>query len=201
MRLSSRDKLIVSVVLVMLLTFAGVMLLVVPQFRRVGNLNVEIRQTDDEIQMAESLLTRRQSAKQEAARTEAVILELDNQVPAAPELPSLIVTLQDLANSAGLDFAQLSPAAAPEAREGFSAVSVVMNVTGTWPDVIDLLERLPKVVRVVRVVNLSVQPEQRTGASEETETTGPQRVQAALQLEVYTSAGQGAVPAAPANGQ
>lgn len=192
MRISSRDKLIISVAVIVVVAAALVFLLVMPRFRAIAETNAQISQAEQDIQMAKSLLARRQSAKQAAAFTEAQILRLQNQVPGAPELPALIIELQDVANVAGLDFVTLTPGP-PVPGEGVTAMPVSMSVTGTWADIIDLLERLQRMTRVVRVVTLSVAPGS-TMQSPDSTATVKQTETVALTLEVYTSADVSAKP-------
>lgn len=194
MKISSRDKLIIAIIIVVAVAAAAVLLLVVPQYRRAADLRAQIDATDQEIQQAQALLQRRQSAKQVAAMTEADLLRLQNQVPEAPELPSFIVELQDAANRVGLEFAELAPSAQPEAESGYLAFPMSVRIRGSWSDYIEFLEEIDDFVREVRVTNYSAAA---AAGEESTTTAGTQLLDVTMQIEVYTIAPAGEQGGAP----
>ena len=159
MKISSKQKLIAWILGFVVVLILVVALLIVPQFGRLGDLDEQITQAEMDYDSAEALLARRQGAKSRAHETEARALRLSNEIPEFPELPSLIIELQDAVNESGLEFARLSPGT-PVAGEGqqYQTLSVAMNVGGTWQDYVDLLQRLRRITRQIRIVSMSVVP-------------------------------------------
>ena len=69
----------------------------------------QIQEAEQEVDEANALLLQRQDMKDRAAQTDAAYLRLANSVPETPELPSLIIELQDVALQSGVNFEGLRP--------------------------------------------------------------------------------------------
>ncbi len=193
MNLSPRNRLILTIALVVVVAIVLAVVLIYPQVNKLRELDVQIAQAQSEIDQAQGLLEQRQAIKNQASQTDAALLKLSNEVPENPELPSLIIELQDTANEAGVEFRTLTPLE-PEPRTGYSAIGLQMDVTGGWADAIDFMQRLNKLTRQVRIVGYTATPI----AAEETENV---RLQLSFKLEVYTVATSGASNAPPAPAQ
>ena len=131
---------------------------------------------------ANALLSQRQAAKDAAAVTQAKLLRLANQIPDNPELPSLIIELQDTANEAGVEFMRMQPGN-PVAKAGYSAIQMDLNLTGRWADNVEFMRRLRDLDRQVRVVNVSIIAP--TDEGELATGTGSPVLGSAVKLEAY----------------
>ena len=192
MNLSSQQKLIIAGIVAFLIVVIAVVVLVVPQFGAISDLDAQIEQAQQDIGTAQTLLERRQAVKARAAQTEAELLRLYNQVPETPELPSLVIELQDVANASGLEFVRLEPIEPvrgdPENSEEseaalYETTLIRMYVDGTWQDTVDLLQRLRRVSRQLRIDNLEVSYVE-PSSLEETSTV--ELVSAVITMEAYT---------------
>lgn len=190
MKLSPRDQLIVAIAAIVVAAVAVVVLVVMPRFRAVGQVKADIKVAEDQIAQARALLARRQGAKAGAAGTQAQLMRLANEFPDAPQLPALIIELQDVANDSGLDFASLQ-SDRPAVREGFAALPLSLQVSGEWADIIEFLRKLDKMTRRVRVLNLTVSPE----AVSEEATGAPMIENVSISLEAFIMLPPAAVPA------
>ncbi|GAB4283820.1 MAG: hypothetical protein Kow0067_05240 [Coriobacteriia bacterium] len=154
-RLSSQNQLIIAGVVLVLITVVVVMLGIMPLFQEASDLDSRIADAETQINSAKALLARRQSAKARAAANQLELMRIANQVPEAPELPSLIVDLQDAANEAGLEFVQVSVGdpGAPTPEASYSEVPIEVILEGDWTDTIEFLRRLDALMRGVRVQN------------------------------------------------
>jgi Tfp pilus assembly protein PilO len=152
MKLSPRNTLIASAVGAVLLVIVLVVVLVVPQFGKLGDLGEQISTADAEATAATMLLAQRREIKNSAAVTNNTLLTLANAVPENPELPSLIIELQDSAYASDVSLRGVTPAL-PAVVEDQTVVSVPLSleVWGTWSDTVDFLQRLQKLGRSVRV--------------------------------------------------
>jgi Tfp pilus assembly protein PilO len=203
MKLSSTQKLIISILVVVVVVVAAILLLIVPQISRLSSLGAEIEQAEADYEAASLLLERRQAAKNRAAATESELLRLSNEVPAAPELPAFIIDLQNTANESGLDFVRIEPAD-PESPEGevWTTVPIDMTLEGSWADYVDYLHRIRGLVRQVRIVSFEVYRFEEEVAEDECYDP-PNRVQALMTVEVYTAppdasaSGTGTAPPPP----
>lgn len=152
MNLSPRNKLLALAVALLLVVVVLVTVLVVPQFGKLSSLGAKIVQANSDEQTAQSLLDQRRTIKDQAAVTNNSLLQLASAVPENPELPSLIIELQDAAYASGVSLRSVAPVA-PVQEEGdkFVTVGLSLEVWGTWADTVDFLQRLRKLGRAVRV--------------------------------------------------
>lgn len=200
MKLSYRNKLILAGVGAVLLAALVLLLLVVPQVQKLRAQDQQIAEAEQEISQAQTLLAQRQEIKARSAETEAKRLRLANQMPASPELASLIIELQDTVNEAGLEFASLTPQDPAQAEAGYSEIAIAMVVEGAWQDTVDLLQRLPGLTRQVRVVGYTTAAHADPAAEEETPAAGAETVnivQTVVTLRVYTMPAELAAPTTP----
>lgn len=205
MRLSQRDQLILGIAGIVLAAALGVFLLIMPQVNRLGQLDSEIEAADTEIQSAQTLLNQRQDAKLAAASTQAQLIELANEMPDTPELPSLIIELQDTANDSGIDFTGISPQLPTTADAGYSKLPLSLTISGQWTDIIEFTRRLTKLARQIRVLKVVVGGVELGGGASpgtsSTDTVGPNVITATVDIEAYmlgSSSGAGGAPPPPA---
>jgi Tfp pilus assembly protein PilO len=194
MSLSSRDQMILAVVVIMALAVAAGVFLIYPQFNEASRLDQQVVAANDAIAQARTLRDRRQEAKNKAAATQAQMLHLSNQIPDAPQLPSLIIDLQDSANDAGVEMDTFVPTQLAAAG-AYSKVACAFVIKGQWNDVLDYLRRLNDMDRAVRVTVLGIAPV----AMPPTSTAEPD-MNVAVQMEAYVTNSSSApvAPAAPA---
>lgn len=156
MKLSSRDMMIAVVAGIVVLAILFVVFAIVPQFSALTSLGQSTQKADADIQAAEALLVSRQQAKQQAVETQAELTRLDNEIPDAPELPALIIDLQDTANDAGVVMDGLMPGKPSDPVNGYQKIALQFNVQGQWDDVVDYLRRLGDLTRGVRVLSADI---------------------------------------------
>lgn len=191
---------ILAAVLIALIVVGALFLGVLPEFDRAKQLDTQIQDLDGQINTAKLLVSRRQSAKAQAAQTEVDLIKIANQVPESPELPSLIINLQDTANAAGLDFVQIAPAVPTAVVDqggqpaGYTSIAIEVKVEGQWADMIDYISRLSKYTRGVRVKTAAFSSVAGTDAKD-------RYVEGRISLVVYTmsviNVNAPAVPSAP----
>ena len=184
-RLSAQTQMILAIVVIVVVAAAFVMLGIVPVFQESAALNDKIAQAEMDLQSARTLVQRRQAAKAEAAANQVELMKLANRVPDSPQLPTVIIQLQDAANAAGLEFAQISPQSVEPGEEvaagevpAFSKVAISVVLRGSWADVIEFTRKLDAMERAIRITasNFANVPE-----SEEQD----RYVEANITLEVY----------------
>jgi len=136
---------------IVILLFA---VLVIPQFGKLSANSAEIEKAEQQSQAATLLLDQRREVKNAASVTDATLTQLNNAVPENPELPSLIIELQDVAYSSGVSLRGVVPGA-PIQDEGadYITVPIDMETWGTWSDSVDFLQQLRKLSRQIRVVD------------------------------------------------
>ena len=154
MSISPRDRLIVTIAAALLIVVALVATLVYPQFQRLGELSSQVVEASGKAQAAKLQLDLRRGFKDRAVETNAKWLRLMNQVPDNPDLPALIIELQDTAFKSGVQLISVTPAT-PSLGGAYSTVPVQMEILGTWSDTINYMQALMKLDRGTRLVNVT----------------------------------------------
>ena len=157
MTIAPRDRLIITIAAAVIVLVALVSFLVYPQFQRWTALNTQVQVATQEADAAKLQLQERQGFKDRAIETSAKWLRLENEVPENPDLPSLIIELQDTAFKYGVQVALVTPSLpSPDAAaSGVTKIPVQVEVFGSWADTVDFLESLMRLDRGVRVTNIS----------------------------------------------
>jgi type IV pilus assembly protein PilO len=199
MKLTSMQKMLAVIALMAVLVIAGVALLIVPKFGEMGALDAELQSANDQIAQTKARLAQLEQAKATASLTQAELLALGNQFPEKPELPALVIELQDVSNASGIRFERIGPGVpAPVASGQYSEIPITARVTGSWPDVLDYLRRLNRMTRAIRVTDVSLTPLASVSA---TSTEAPD-VGADISMRAYVMNAASQQPAAaPAVGQ
>ena len=187
-RLSIKNQMIIAIALVAVLALAFIFLAIVPKFQAAADLDAKIETESMNLSTAQALLARRQSAKAQSAANEAALLHIANQVPDSPQLPTVIIELQELANLADVSFHEVSPAGivVPQVEAGaaaaeYSIVPISIITRGDWLDHIDFFHRLDRMDRGHRVAEVSFNYIEATDDE-------PAYVECAFTLEVYVMA-------------
>lgn len=185
MNLSSGQKLIIAVVLIAVVAAAVFFALILPEYQKMASLDDDIAASEAEIDSARAQLEQRQAVKARSPQIEAELLALANELPENPEMPSLIIELQDTVNTSGMEFVSIQPRE-PEVRDGgYIAIPSEMVAVGTWQDCVDLLQRLRRITRQVRIVEFTTEVYEDPNATEESADTTTE-VQVVILIEVYT---------------
>jgi len=157
-RLSAQMQMYIAIGVIVLAALAVIVLAIVPKFQESQNVRDQIATAEMNLSTAQALLARRQSVKAQAAATEVELMQIANQLPDSPQLPSVIIELQDAANAAGVELPSISVSGvenAPPAEDGssqpFHVLPLTVEYTGQWVDIIDFGRRLGQLERGVRV--------------------------------------------------
>lgn len=181
MKIAYRYQLIIAFAVIALIALLIIVLAIVPLLRVLPQIDADVAEADIGRSQAAALLAQRQAMKSRSAETEATRLRLANQIPENPELPTLIIELQDTINAAGLEFASISPNPPVQVgAEPYSAISIAVVVRGSWQDTVDMLQRIRGLTRQVRIVSFSVTH------LDDADDDAPNQVETAIGLEVYT---------------
>lgn len=154
-KLSPRDQLIAIGLGAALVLFLFIMFLLRPQFGRLGEL---AKQQEDErlkLEQAKLNLKRLESLRVEAAQTETKLIKLSRRIPEEPEVPSLLIELQDVANAAGLDFNSVT-LDQPADKSGYAEIPLTIQTNGSFYAVVDYLYRLEHLSREIVVSSVKV---------------------------------------------
>jgi len=195
MKMTSLQKMIVVAVLIVAAAAAVVLLVIMPQFAQLSDLQQQKSDAQARSQQAAMVLETLRGAKGRAAVTEAQLLKIGTQMPDSPQLPALIIELQDIANASGVKVSSLSPGQPAVAAGGqFTEISLSSVVTAEWDDLLDYLKRLDRSTRLLRVTTLSVMPPVDTAAT--TDTVAPTALSVNMTMKAYVIGTNGVVSSA-----
>ncbi|MEW6188682.1 MAG: type 4a pilus biogenesis protein PilO [Actinomycetota bacterium] len=157
MAISLKHRIMTVGIFAILLVVAFFLLAWLPQQNRKAQIRKQMEEERKKQETAKATLSRLKAAKEESAQIEAKLLSLSKRIPKEPELPSLIIELQDIATQAGIDFISIKPSVLSP-KESFSEIPLSINITGGFFDVVDFLYRLEGLSREIKVnaVNISV---------------------------------------------
>lgn len=184
-RLSTQAQMLIAIGLIVVVAIAVVVLGIMPLFQEAALVSDDIMSAEMELSTAKTLLARRQEAKAQAVLTEVDLMRIANQVPDSPQLPSMIVQLQSMANDSGVTLVSISVGEVEVLEAGadgvvpmYNRLPITVEYTGAWTELIDFNRRISRLQRGVRVrsTNFTYVPE-----SEDTEA----HVQGVGAIEVY----------------
>lgn len=184
-RLSTQAQMLIAIGLIVVVAIAVVVLGILPLFQEAALVSDDIMSAEMELSTAKTLLARRQEAKAQAVLTEVDLMRIANQVPDSPQLPSLIVELQSVANDSGVTLVSISVGGVEVLEVGadgvvpmYNRLPITIEYTGAWTELIDFNRRISRLQRGVRVrsTNFAYVPE-----SEDTKA----HVQGVGTIEVY----------------
>lgn len=107
------------------------------------NRAVSVEQT--RLAAAQAKLAQAESTRIEGKKNRALMLQLSKMVPQSPEVPSLLLQIQDLADQAGIDFIAITPGD-PSSADGFEIVPLQLEFVGTYFDLSDFIYRTEQMV-------------------------------------------------------
>jgi type IV pilus assembly protein PilO len=187
MKLTSKQKMLAVIALIAVIVIAAVLLLVVPKFSELAQLDSDLQAAKDQVSQTQALVAQLEQAKSNAALTQAELLSLANQMPENPELPSVIIELQDVSNSAGVRFERITPG---------EAVTAPGALFKEMPIAVDYVRRINGMTRAIRVTDVALSP---IAASTTTTEAVEPDVKGTLSMRAYVMsppAGPAAVPPA-----
>ncbi|MDI6689408.1 MAG: type 4a pilus biogenesis protein PilO [Actinomycetota bacterium] len=155
MTISLKSRITAVGIFAILLVVAFFLLAWLPQQNRKAQIRKQMEEERKRQETAKSTLSRLKAAKEESAQIESKLLSLSKRIPKEPELPSLIIELQDIATQAGIDFISIKPSVLSP-KESFSEIPLSINITGGFFDVVDFLYRLEGLPREIKVNVVSI---------------------------------------------
>jgi type IV pilus assembly protein PilO len=153
--------------------------------------------SDKEAQLAnvQQQVAELEAVRQNAPEIERQLLELSKRIPTQPEMPTLVVQIEEIAGAAGVTQLSIEPGSVepPPGGGEFSVVPVTMSFTGTYEQMQDFLLRTRNLARLMTVRSVTYCRTQPLGEGEAAcpaeaaatgETTTVEEIEAMLQVEI-----------------
>jgi type IV pilus assembly protein PilO len=135
-----------------------------------------------------------EAVRRNAPETERQLLELSKRIPTQPEIPSLVVQVEEIADASGVTQLSIEPAGVepPPGGGDFSVVPVTMRFQGTYEQMQDFLLRTRNLARLMTVRSVTYCRVGATGgeaacpteAAATGETTTIEEIEQELQVEI-----------------
>jgi type IV pilus assembly protein PilO len=196
---SDRNILILGFLVIVLLVVGYYFLLLSPLL---NNLDAKAQErSDKEAQLAnlQQEVAQLEAIKRNAPETERQLLELSKRVPTQPEIPTLVVQIEEIAKAAGVTQLAIEPGTPgpPPGGGDFSVVPITMSFEGTYEQLQDFLLRTRNLARLVTVNGVNYEEvEGTTGATVQEGIEKPLQVE--IEAEVYFQPEDVPAAAAPA---
>jgi Tfp pilus assembly protein PilO len=193
MKITSMQKMIAAAVGFVVLAVVAVVLLVMPMRTQLDDLATQKVAAEQQLQQAQLVLSRLQDAKSRSAGTQAQLLKIGTEMPDSPELPTLIMELQDIANADDISVTSFTPAAPTPAAGGkFTEIAMTTQLTAKWDDLLDYLTKLNQSTRLLRVTNVTVGPAASSVTTETADKDDPD-LTVALTTKAYVMGTNGVI--------
>jgi type IV pilus assembly protein PilO len=215
---SRRDRniLLLGLLVILLLVVAYYLLFLRPLL---NTLDERAQERDDKQAQLASLqqeVAGLEAVRRNAPETERQLLELSKRIPTQPEIPSLVVQIEEIAGASGVTQLSIIPGDVepPPGGGDFSVVPVTMSFQGTYEQMQDFLLRTRNLARLITVRSVTYCrpggaggeavecPTEAVGTGETTTIDQIEQVlQVEIEAEVYfqpTDVPAGTPPTAPA---
>jgi Tfp pilus assembly protein PilO len=153
--------LIIALLMCAVIAALGYFLLIGPKKGKISNKQKEVVAEENKIATEKNTYKQLLDIKNRSAEYEARLAELQASIPAQPELPTLIRSIQaaaDPSTGAGLPWLSFSPGDVGSAGQGYSQFTFTMRAAGFYNQVVDLIYRIERFKRAVVIDSVSLAP-------------------------------------------
>jgi type IV pilus assembly protein PilO len=200
---TDRNILVLGLLVVLLIVVGYYFLFLGPLLDRLGERSEERSAKEGRLVNLRHEVAELEAVQRNAPETERQLLELSKRVPTQPEIPTLVVQMEDVADAAGVTQLSIQPGTPgpPPGGSDYSVVPVTMSFEGTYEQLVDFLRRTGQLARLVTVNGVTYEEAtQESTALQEIE----QVLQVEVEVEVYfqpsvepSDVPSGSAPAAP----
>ena len=184
---------VVGVLLTVVVVLIWNIAIFAPKGRKLSDAKKEAQAAQQLEPGLQATLARLKQISQNGPEIAAQLDKLSAAVPASPDLDGFILSANQIAVQAGIDWLSVSPSVVQAGTTGPSVIPLSVQIKGGFFQVLDYLNRLEDMGRLVIVDAINAQPRQRTGPAAAT-PTGPPTLSVTLTGRMFTRA-------APARGR
>ncbi len=179
---NDRNTLIAGVLIILLLIVGYYFLLLSPLRAEFADRVEEREGKEVQLQQLQQEVAELEAIADNAPDIERQLLELSKRVPTQPEIPSFVVQVEEISETARVTQLSIQPgeAAPPEGGGDFSSIPITMTFEGTYEQLQDFMVRLQNLVRLVAVSEVSYEEAQLEGE----EAAVDPSIEGLLQVEI-----------------
>jgi type IV pilus assembly protein PilO len=199
--MSSRNVILLGVLGLVVLIVAFYLLLLGPLLENLGQQADARDQRQATLAELRAEVARLEEVRRSSPELQRQLLELNKRIPTQPEVETLVVQIEDIAQAAGVTQTQIvrGDPAPPGGGGDFTVQPITMSFEGTYEELLEFLRLADDLVRLMTVSNVAYQ------VTEEGTTAAPdveQNLVVEIDAEVYyqpTDVSEGTAPVAPAS--
>ena len=199
--MSSRNVILLGVLGLVVLIVAFYLLLLGPLLENLGQQADARDQRQATLAELRAEVARLEEVRRSSPELQRQLLELNKRIPTQPEVETLVVQIEDIAQAAGVTQTQIvrGDPAPPAGGGDFTVQPITMSFEGTYEELLEFLRLADDLVRLMTVNNVAYQ------VAEEGTTAAPdveQNLVVEIDAEVYyqpTDVSEGTAPVAPAS--
>lgn len=164
--MSMRLRFILVIVATVLVAAVWYLAMYHPTAKQVAQVRSEVTTVRTQVASLEAQLKHLQELQRNEPRLRAKLARFAAALPSDPQLPQFILSVQDVANKAHVDFLTVSPslpaaqagggAAAAQAAPGLKTINVSLTTTGTYFAVQNFIYRLETLDRAFKIDTFNV---------------------------------------------
>jgi type IV pilus assembly protein PilO len=157
MNRNNRNILILGILGIVIVVIGYYFLLLSPLLQ---SLNEQAQAREDkqaQLEQVQQQVNELEEVRRNSPEIERQLLELSKRIPTQPQIPTLVVQVQEIADASGVTQLVVEPgdAAAPAGGGDYRIVPVTMQFNGTYDQMQDILLRTRNLARLVTVTDVS----------------------------------------------
>jgi type IV pilus assembly protein PilO len=157
MNRNDRNILILGILGIVIVVIGFYFLLLSPLLQ---SLNEQAQAREDkqaQLEQVQQQVNELEVVRRHSPEIERQLLELSKRVPTQPQIPTLVVQVQEIADASGVTQLTVEPgdAAAPAGGGDYRVVPVTMQFNGTYDQMQDFLLRTRNLARLVTITDVS----------------------------------------------
>lgn len=195
-----RNLVIIGAGLVVLVLVSYYVFLLGPVREDLAERQAERDSKQQQLSQLDAEIARLEEIQSRAPEIERQLLELARRVPEQPEIPTLVVQVQEIAEGSNVTQLLIQPEAPEQPEDGgeYTIIPVTMSFEGTYDELQEFLLRLRNLTRLVTVETIVYETVEEEGGTTTEQTTqqSPDQdptLQIELGTEVYAQPGEGGI--------
>lgn len=194
MERSQRNILILGAGAVLLLLVGYYVLLLGPQRAELADRQDERDAREEQLAQLDAEVARLEGIQSRAPEIERELLELSRRVPGQPEVPTVVVQVEEIADEAGVTQLLVEPGEPEQPEDGgdYTVIPITMTFEGGYDELQEFLLRLRNLTRLVAVENVVYQAAEEGAGGEQTQQDAGQgrSLQVEMDAELYAQPGE-----------
>jgi type IV pilus assembly protein PilO len=157
MNRNDRNILILGILGIVIVVIGFYFLLLSPLLQSLNEQAEARKDKQAQLEEVQQQVNELEEVRRNSPEIERQLLELSKRIPTQPQIPTLVVQVQEIADASGVTQLVVEPgdAAAPAGGGDYQVVPITMQFNGTYDQMQDFLLRTRNLARLVTVTEIS----------------------------------------------